>query len=153
MTDDVVHVNQAAKVLGCSRRTVERMIERAELERDMSHDAATVTKTSLVAALERRRGEPVDVSQLSRDLSRPAVPADVSRDVRDILQPLVEQVVEARTAAAEAGARLRLLEERAASLRDVERELELERAWRARLVSAGFWERRRLLKQAPGGVV
>jgi chromosome segregation ATPase len=59
--DDVVHVDQAAKALGVSRRTVERMIDRGQLARDMRHDnrVATVTKRSLVAALEVSRHDSV----------------------------------------------------------------------------------------------
>lgn len=55
--DDAVHVDQAAKALGVSRRTVERMIDRGQLDRDTRHDsrAAAVTKRSLVAALDVTR--------------------------------------------------------------------------------------------------
>lgn len=57
--DDAVHVDQAAKALGVSRRTVERMIDRGELHRDTQHDSrvATVTKRSLVAALDASRSD------------------------------------------------------------------------------------------------
>lgn len=67
--DDVVHVDQAAKVLAVSRRTVERMIERGELERDMRHDSrvATVTKRSLVKALEAQRS--ANATRQSRQVS------------------------------------------------------------------------------------
>lgn len=74
--DDLVHVDQAAKVLGVSRRTVERMLERGQLERDMRHDSrvASVTKRSLVEALEGKRGADTtrrsqQVSQASPDLA------------------------------------------------------------------------------------
>jgi len=68
-TDDAVHVDQAAKALGVSRRTVERMIERGELERDARHDSrvATVTKRSLVEALEAQRS--ADATRQSRQVS------------------------------------------------------------------------------------
>lgn len=57
--DDAVHVDQAAKALGVSRRTVERMIDRGRLERDTQHDSrvAAVTKRSLVAALDATRSD------------------------------------------------------------------------------------------------
>lgn len=57
--DDTVHVGQAAKALGVSRRTVERMIERGQLERDTRHDSrvASVTKRSLVETLEAQRND------------------------------------------------------------------------------------------------
>lgn len=56
-SDDAVHVDQAAKVLGVSRRTIERMVDRGQLHRDTRHDSrvATVTKRSLVSALEISR--------------------------------------------------------------------------------------------------
>jgi hypothetical protein len=55
--DDFVHLDQAAKALGVSRRTVERMIERGQLQRDLRDDTpvAAVTKRSLVQVLEARR--------------------------------------------------------------------------------------------------
>lgn len=57
--DDAVHVDQAAKALGVSRRTVERMIDRGQLERDTRHDSrvAAITKRSLVAALDADRSD------------------------------------------------------------------------------------------------
>jgi len=76
LADDAVHVDQAAKALGVSRRTVERMIERGELERDVRHDSRTaaVTKRSLVEALEAQRGagmprQPRQLSYTSRELA------------------------------------------------------------------------------------
>lgn len=116
MTDDAVHINQAAKALGVSRRTVERMIERGELDRDMSHDGATVTKKSLVAALERRRGEPVDVSRLSQAVSRQPASTDATT-ISLLLQRLEEQ-------AAEIG-QLRQLTKQADSLKDDRDRLEV----------------------------
>jgi hypothetical protein len=55
--DDFVHLDQAAKALGVSRRTVERMIERGQLQRDLRDHTpvAAVTKRSLVQVLEARR--------------------------------------------------------------------------------------------------
>ncbi len=55
--DDFVHLDQAAKALGVSRRTVERMIERGQLKRDIRDHTpvAAVTKRSLVQVLEGRR--------------------------------------------------------------------------------------------------
>ena len=67
--DDAVHVDQAAKALGVSRRTIERMIERGELDRDTRHDSrvAMVTKRSLVETLETQRG--TDATRQSRQVS------------------------------------------------------------------------------------
>lgn len=66
--DDAVHVDQAAKALGVSRRTIERMIDRGQLQRDTRHDSrvATVTKRSLVEALEAQRG--ADATRQSRQM-------------------------------------------------------------------------------------
>lgn len=67
--DDAVHVDQAAKALGVSRRTIERMIDRGQLQRDTRHDCrvATVTKRSLVEALEAQRG--ADATRQARQMS------------------------------------------------------------------------------------
>ena len=142
--DEAVHYNGAAKALGVSRKTVERMVKRGELERDTRHDttagAATVTKRSLVAALERRRGEAVDLSRLSRDVSQSS-PPDVGRELRELVEPLVEQVVEARTRAAEAESKVRLLEERAQSTRERDELI-------ASLVAGSWRERRRARRDA-----
>lgn len=75
--DDLVHVDQAAKVLGVSRRTDERMLERGQLQRDMRHDSrvASVAMRSLVEALEGKRG--LDATRQSRQSSR-ASSADLS---------------------------------------------------------------------------
>ena len=60
-TDDDVHFGVAARALGVSRKTVERMVKRGQVERGPSNAAATVSKRSLVAVLEQRRR---DVSHL-----------------------------------------------------------------------------------------
>ncbi len=62
-TDDDVHFGVAARALGVSRKTVERMVKRGQLERGPSNAPATVSKRSLVTALESRRR---DVSHLTR---------------------------------------------------------------------------------------
>lgn len=143
--DDVVHFNQAAKALGVSRKTVERMVKRGELERDTSLDTtgqeALVTKRSLVAELERRRGEPVDVSRLSHDLSKPTAPQSLGSELRGLVEPLMEQVIDARTEAGKLKAQVRLLEERAQSTRERDELL-------ATLVSGSWRERRRARRAA-----
>jgi chromosome segregation ATPase len=70
LDDDCVHVDQAAKALGVSRRTVERMLDRGQLERDTRHDSrvATVTKRSLVHALETQRS--ADTTRQTRQMSQ-----------------------------------------------------------------------------------
>ena len=61
--DDDVHFGVAAHALGVSRKTVERMVKRGELERGPSNAWATVSKRALVSTLEARRR---NVSQLTR---------------------------------------------------------------------------------------
>ena len=143
--DDSVHFNQAAKALDVSRKTVERLVKRGVLERDVSRDSsgqeALVTKRSLVAELERRRGGPVDVSRLSHDLSKPAAPQSLGSDLRDLVEPLMEQVIEARTEAAGLQVQVRMLEERAQSTRERDELL-------TTLVSGSWRERRRARRAA-----
>jgi predicted transcriptional regulator len=125
------------------------MIERGELDRDMSHDGATVTKTSVVAAIERRRGEPVNVSQLSQSVSRQPDGLDATA-ISLLLRRLEEQ-------AAEIG-QLRQISQRAESLQQdrdrMEAALHEERA-RAKtateqadvlrkLAESSWWTRRKL---------
>lgn len=117
-TDDSVHFNQAAKALGVSRKTVERMVKKNELERVPRPDGAPValiTKRSLVAELERRRGAPVDPVRLAQAVARPSVPDAAGRDLRELVEPLLQQVIDARTRAAELEIHMRLLEERTGS--------------------------------------
>jgi len=143
--DDAVHFNQAAKALDVSRKTVERLVKRGVLKRDVSRDSsgqeALVTKRSLVAELERRRGEPVDVSRLSHDLSKPAAPQSLGSDLRELVEPLMEQVIEARTEAAGLQAQVRMLEERAHSSREHDELL-------AALVVGSWRERRQARRSA-----
>ena len=53
----------AARALSVSRNMIERMVKRGQLERGPSNAPATVSKRSLVAALEQRRR---DVSHLTQ---------------------------------------------------------------------------------------
>jgi hypothetical protein len=143
-SDDAVHFNQAAKALGVSRKTVERMVKRGELERDTSRDTAgqeaLVTKRSLVAALERRRGEPADMSRLAHDLSKASAPPNLGQDLRALVEPLMQQVIDARSEAAELESQVRLLEERVQSTRE-------EGELLATFV-AGSWRERRQARKA-----
>jgi hypothetical protein len=111
-SDDDVHFGVAAKALGVSRKTVERMVKRGQLERGPSQAPATVSKRALVTVLEQRRQ---DVSPFMAGTS-PAEgpPGFASLDVpwpigastelqellRPVLEPLLEDVVAARTRAA-----------------------------------------------------
>ena len=62
-----------------SRKTVERMVKRGQLERGPSNAPATVSKRSLVAALEERRR---DVSHLTR-----ATEIEQARSGTDLVEP------------------------------------------------------------------
>jgi hypothetical protein len=110
--DDDVHFGVAARALGVSRKTVERMVKRGQLERGPSNAAATVSKRSLVAALEERRR---DVSHLTRATEieqagpetgwlTPDSPQDSASALREallpVLAPLLDEFVAVRTRAA-----------------------------------------------------
>ncbi len=110
--DDDVHFGVAARALGLSRKTVERMVKRGQLERGPSNTPATVSKRSLVAALEERRR---DVSHLTRATEieqagsgtvwsgrdSPQDPASALRELLvPVLAPLLDEFVAVRTRAA-----------------------------------------------------
>lgn len=110
--DDDVHFGVAARALGVSRKTVERMVKRGQLERGPSSTPATVSKRALVAALEQRRR---DVSHLTRatELEQtksgsewlsedsPRDPTSAMRELLvPVLAPLLDEFVAVRTRAA-----------------------------------------------------
>ena len=146
--DDDVHFDVAARALGVSRKTVERMVKRGQLARGPSNAAATVAKRSLVAALEERRR---DVSHLTRAteieqagsgsawLSRDSRqdPASALREVLlPVLAPLLDEFVAVRTRAAVLESQLDSITARA----DQERKRdELLLA----LATSGWWGRRK----------
>jgi len=111
-SDDDVHFGVAAKALGVSRKTIERMVKRGQLERGPSQTPATVSKRALVSLLEKRRR---DVSPFmggsgpaQRSPGYPSVDAawplgtsaELQEVLRPVLEPLLEEVVAARTRAA-----------------------------------------------------
>jgi hypothetical protein len=147
-TDDDVHFDVAARALGVSRKTVERMVKREQLERGPSNAPATVSKRSLVAALEERRR---DVSHLTRAteleqtgsgtgwLSRdsPEDPASALREVLvPVLAPLLDEFVAVRTRAAVLESQLDSIKARA---EDERKRDELLFA----LATSGWWGRRK----------
>ena len=147
-TDDDVHFGVAARALGVSRKTVERMVKRGQLERGPSNAAATVSKRSLVAALEERRR---DVGHLTRasELDRagsgtewlsgdsPQDPASTLREVLvPVLAPLLDEFVAIRTRAAVLQSQLDSITARA------EHERKRDELLLA-LVTSGWWGRRR----------
>ena len=150
--DDAVHVDQAAKALGVSRRTVERMIDRGQLARDTRHDSrvATVTKRSLVAALETSRDDSATRQSSRVSEAQPDVAAalaaierltDALADDRRQLtaasadrQRAEREREEARIEAARLQAQLETAEQRSAEAGAAEDEL---RAQLAAIASAG----------------
>ena len=146
-TDDDVHFDVAAKALGVSRKTVERMVKREQLDRGPSNAPATVSKRSLVAALEERRR---DVSHLTRatEIEQAAPTTEwFSRDSQDpasalrealvpVLAPLLDEFVAVRTRAAVLQSQLDSIMARA------ERERKRDELVLG-LVTSGWWGRRK----------
>jgi hypothetical protein len=149
--DDDVHFDVAARALGVSRKTVERMVKRVQLERGPSDAPATVSKRSLVAVLEERRR---DVSHLTRatqiektksasDWLSPASPGDPTSALREllapVLAPLLDEFVAVRTRAAVLESQLETIKARAQHERKRD-ELLLA------LITSGWWGRRKTRK-------
>jgi hypothetical protein len=150
-TDDDVHFGVAARALGVSRKTVERMVKRGQLERGPSNAPATVSKRSLVACLEERRR---DVAHLTRasEIERAGSRAEwLSRDAPDdpasalrevlvpVLAPLLDEFVAVRTRAA-------VLESQLDSFKGhAERERKRDELLLA-LITCGWWGRRKTRK-------
>ncbi len=146
--DDDVHFGVAARALDVSRKTVERMVKRGQLERGPSNAPATVSKRSLVSALEERRRDvshlthATEIEQagsgttwLSRDSSQD--PTSALRELLvPVLAPLLDEFVAVRTRAAVLESQLDNITARAEqqSKRD---ELLLA------LATSGWWGRRR----------
>ncbi len=150
--DDDVHFGVAAKALGVSRKTVERMVKRGLLERGPSGAPATVSKRGLVAALEQRRR---DVSHLTRatEVERAqsgyatltaAWPEDAISELqeflRPVLEPLLAEFVDARTRAAVLESQMETITERA--------EQERGRDELLLLLATGSWRQRRRARTA-----
>lgn len=142
--DDDVHFGVAARALGVSRKTVERMVRRGQLDRGPSDAPATVSKRSLVAVLEQRRR---DVSHLTRATELEQTksgnewlsaepsgdPGSALRDaLAPLLAPLLEEFVAVRTRAAVLESQLESMQARAEQSRERD-ELVLE------LITRGRW--------------
>lgn len=149
--DDDVHFGVAARALGVSRKTVERMVKRGQLERGPSNAPATVSKRALVATLEQRRR---DVSHLTRatELEKAKSgsewlgeesqrdPASALRELLvPVLAPLLDDFVAVRTQAAVLESQLESISVRAEQQRKRD-ELLLA------LATEGWWRRRRTRK-------
>jgi IS30 family transposase len=150
-TDDDVHFGVAARALGVSRKTVERMVKRGQLERGPTNAPAMVSKRSLVAVLEQRRR---DVSHLTRatEIEQTGsgtewLGADSPQDQRSalrevlvpVLAPLLDEFVAVRTRAA-------VLESQLASIKArAEQERKRDELMLA-LATRGWWARRKTRK-------
>jgi hypothetical protein len=146
--DDDVHFGVAARALDVSRKTVERMVKRGELKRGPSKAPATVSKRSLVAALEERRRDvshlarATEIEQagsrttwLSRDSSQD--PASALRELLvPVLAPLLDEFVAVRTHAAVLESQLDNITARA------EQERKRDELLLA-LATSGWWGRRK----------
>lgn len=110
--DDDVHFGVAAKALGVSRKTVERMVKRGQLDRGPSDAPATVSKRGLVAIIEERRrtGGPLartagltpahsGYGQLDTPWP-PDATAELQELLRPVLEPLLDDFIAARARAA-----------------------------------------------------
>ncbi len=139
--EDLVHVDQAATALETSRRTVERMVERGELQRVPGKDGRTyVTKSSLVAAKEVREHD-AGVRPNSQAQQTAAQLAELAERLGLILDAQQKQLAAAQDQTREAVVHAARLEEQLKG-RD-ERIGELE----ARLADAQA--RRRWFRRAP----
>ena len=111
-SDDDVHFGVAAKALGVSRKTVERMVKRGSLERGPSGAAAMVSKRGLVAIIEERRRTGGALArttgltpgrssyeQLGTAFSGDAT-AELQELLRPVLEPLLDDFIAARARAA-----------------------------------------------------
>ena len=149
--DDDVHFDIAARALGVSRKTVERMVKRGDVERGPSNAPATVSKRSLVAALEQRRRDPSHLTRateiqqagtgdewLSRDSAHD--PASAFREALvPILGPLLDEFVAVRTRAA-------VLESQLASIKARAEQAHKRDELLFALATSGWWGRRRTRK-------
>jgi hypothetical protein len=150
--DDDVHFGVAAKALGVSRRTVERMVKRGQLSRGASGAPATVSKRDLVTALEHRRR---DVSHLTRATEVERAQAsyasltdawpenavgELQELLRPVLEPLLAEFIDARTRAAVLESQMQGIAERA--------EQERGRDELLLVLATGGWRQRRKARRA-----
>ena len=150
--DDDVHFGVAAKALGVSRKTVERMVKRGMLERGPSGAPATVSKRGLVIALEQRRRDvshltratEVDRAQTGYDSLTAAWPDDPISELQELLRPVLEpllaEFVDARTRAAVLESQMERITERA--------EQERGRDELLLVLATGGWRQRRRARRA-----
>ena len=133
--DEPVGLEMAAKALSCSRRTVERLIARGELQR-AECPIASVTRLSLVALIETRRDS--DATGVATGVA--GVPSGIGL-LPPMIEALLDRVAVAEVRAASAEAQLRVLE---AGLEDRQD----HRLLIARMASGSFRERRAARREA-----
>ncbi len=157
--DAVATVERADATVTRRVASVERMVKRGQLERGPSNAPATVSKRSLVAALEQRRR---DVGHLARaaeieqsgsgaELSAQDSPQDPRSALREVLvpvlAPLLDEFVAVRSRAAVLQSQLDSIKARAEQQRKRD---ELMFA----LATSGWWGRRKtrraVLRHYPG---
>lgn len=158
-TDDDVHFGVAAKALGVSRRTVERMVKRGELSRGPSGAPATVSKRGLVTALEQRRRDvshltratEVERAQSSYENLREALPergvAELQELLRPVLEPLLVDFIDAWTRAEVLSSQMQGITERAERDRDRD-ERDRDRDELLLVLATGGWRHRRRARRA-----
>jgi hypothetical protein len=147
-----VHFGVAAKALGVSRKTIERMVKRGQLDRGPSGAQATVSKRGLVAVLEQRRRDmtqltraaDVEPEQASDEHWRSPWPQDATTELQELLQPVLEPLLDEFVAAR---TRTALLE---SELADIKTHAARERVRDELLVAlaTGGWRQRRKARQA-----
>jgi hypothetical protein len=151
-SDDDVHFGVAARALGVSRKTVERMVKRGLLARGPSGAMATVSKRALVKVLEERRR---DVSYLTHaaeatparsgsdsmlDGSSQDAAAELQELLRPVLAPLLREFIAAQTRASVLEGQMEAIRARTAQDRARD-ELLL-------LLATGGWRERRQARKA-----
>jgi hypothetical protein len=150
--DDAVHFGVAAKALGVSRKTVERMVKRGDLDRGPSGAPATVSKRGLVTVLEARRRDlshlaaatAVEHGQGAYRRMSAGSPDDAIAELREFVRPLLEPWLEEFVAAR---ARVAILE---SQLESIAARAGHERARDELLLvlATGTWRQRRHARRA-----
>lgn len=103
--DNLIPYAMAAKALSCSRRTIERMVERGQLERIEGAHPAAVTRRSLTSALTQRQQVPTTQAHPNQALEGPALLV-----LLDQIHQANNALVAAKTAEAELRVQLRQIE-------------------------------------------